>query len=254
MPLTPLIVGLWLGFIFLSVPITGLAEHIRLEFDGTWVEASGTENITHPLNQFIGTSFSGIIEIPKEATDLDPSPNIGTYDISPTQGSFILDMHGDGFDIFNDSTIHVRVFNDASAEQVYGGPSGSPYHDIVQISVSTPEYVILLDAGIKRGVAPTAFLSDAIPAPEQILNTATIGLNYFSKGPFESDDIWLLSQQPLPALFPVDSVPDNLDITIVSVIPVAVPIPALTPLILAILCLLQVFSFTRMKTDSGFLK
>lgn len=222
---------------------TVFATQIRFEFEGVWEEAEGRENPSHPLNQFVGTNFSGFIEIPTDLIDLEPSPNIGRYEISPEEGIFALDMIGDEFDVINTDTIYVSVFNDATADQVFGGAPGAPYYDSIRIGVGSGDFAVSLDAAIKSGNAPTAFHSDRIPLPEEILATASIGLNYVPLGVFESDDLWLSSYQPLPALFPPGSLNDNLDITITSSPRVQVPIPEYVTLLLMFIFHMKVRSY-----------
>ena len=91
--------------------------------------------------------------------------------------------------------------------------------------IRTLNYTISLDAGIRSGSGPpSAYTSDGIPLPEQILNTAAISLNYHP-APFSAGDLSVTAAQPLPALFPPDLLEDTLDVSVSYISPAPVPVP-----------------------------
>ena len=204
------------------------AEELEITFSGVWRDAFGNEYVSDLLYPLIGTSFSGLIRIPTADNDLEPAPNDLRYEFLSTEGTFELDAAGTDFDVSSTSTVHVRVLNDGSAEQLYGGPPSPPFYDFFSILTNVNGYQIYWSAIIKRGNPPTAFDSENVPTPSEILATASIEVGYYPLSFNASENIFLVATEPLANLVPPNSIPDSLDVSIAVIDPAAikqVPIP-----------------------------
>ena len=225
------------------------AADLRFTFTGVWENVNPYDPpVDDPLTALIGTPFSGIVQFPTVGTDLDPEPFHGHYEFAAEEITFSVDSEGDAFDVVHTAPLVVQVWNDATDGQVTGGYLDLPYWDILYVYIPLGKFIIELYASTSGGDPPTAFSSDAIPSPAEIVNTYDIRATLWAPG-FTGDEIFLAAFNPFGP--PPHSFPDTLDVDIAVVTapgPVAVPLPVWA--IVALTVLLPAFG-TRVRKANG---
>ena len=234
-----LIVGL---FLFGAIPYSYAAD-LRFTFTGVWENTNPYDPpADDPLTPLIGTPFSGVIQFPTMGTDLDPEPFHGHYEFAAEEITFVVDSDGDAFDVVHTAPLEVHVWNDASEEQIFGGLSAPPYWDILWVAIRLGEFIIEFEARTSGGDFPTAFPSDAIPSPAEIMDTYDIHAALWAV-PYTGDEVFLAAFNPFGP--PPHSYPDTLDIdiTVVAATPAPVVVPLPTWALIALAVLMPVWAF-----------
>ena len=217
------------------------ANYIQFDFNGTWVLDSphgylGAGEFHSP----IGDEFSGSVEIPTEAVDIDSFLFRGVYELDPGDYAISLEIDGLPFDPRHPDSVVATILNDAGrresslpiADDFFSqepDPCSSACVDALTLRFDYGDFIFELYGNIRSGTLPVdAFDDDEIPTVEQLDRLSAFEVNLYGLENFLSaDGNFLFSIYFSPFGNGPDDRPAtlNIDYFADSVRGVAVPLP-----------------------------